>query len=178
MNMKLFALEIERDDGTVVGHIVAPTEKQAVFMVIDHDLARGMQHVGFTLERIDKKLPADKRRGLDHVLSGPAGFARYAEPEVGWGTDQVIELELFLFRFFTPAGENTYVIAGDENEAMAIYATSYTLAEGEHRLFRFVDGLADLPLEQREGLHSILEFGPRGVATWHDECGWSVMPPA
>lgn len=177
MSMKLFALEIERDDGIVVGHMVAPTEKHAAVMVINHNLARGMEHVGFKLERVDKKLSADRRRGLEHVLTGPAGFARFVEPDLGWFVDQVIEMELSLFRFFTPEGENTYVVAGDESEAMAIYSTSYSLADGEHRLFRFVDGLSDLPVDQRVGLDSIIEFGPRGVADWNEDSGWSVTPP-
>lgn len=124
------------------GRVVAPTENQAARMAIDHDLARGLEHVEFSLERIDNKLPDDGRRGLDHILSGPAGFARFVDP-VGWVTDQVVELSLFLFRVFTPEGHHTYVVAADEDEAAATYCGSYTLAEGEQRLFKIVDGLVD-----------------------------------
>ena len=54
---------------------------------------------------------------------------------------------------------------------------SHTLAEGEHRLFKIVDGLGELSPERRAGLDSLLEFGPRGVAQFHEENGWSVRPP-
>lgn len=178
MRMKLYEVKIERADGAVSGHIVAPTEKQAAVMLIDHDLARGKQHLGFTLERVDNNLPSDRQYGLEHVLAGPAGFARYCEPTTGWIVDHVLALALSFFKFFTPEGEETYVVASEEDEAMAIYATSYTLADGEHRLFRFVNGLIDLPAAQCAALHSILEFGPRGVAVWDDKRGWSVRPSA
>src|SRR5665647_795629 len=85
VRMKLYALEIERADANPVsGYIVAPTEKQAAVIVIDHDLAHGKWHETFSLERIDRKVVQDHRKGLEDVLSaGLTGFARYLEP-VGW----------------------------------------------------------------------------------------------
>ena len=178
MRMKLYALEIERADGDPVsGYIVAPTEKQAAIMVIDHDLANEKTHESFTLERIDRKVTQDHRKGLEDVLSaGLTGFARYVEPD-GWLFHFVVDAPLKLFKVLTREGLETHVVAANENEAVAIYMGSYTLADGEHRLFKIVDGVSDLPPERRAGLDSILEFGPRGVAQFHEESGWSVRPP-
>lgn len=178
MRMNLYEFEIERAEGTVRGHLVAPTEKQAAVMIIDHDLALEKEHLEFTLERVDTKLSEDMRKGLDDLLSiGRAGFASFSDL-VGWLVHTPVQQALSFYRFFTPEGEETFVVAEDEQEAVDIYATSYTLQEDPHRLFSFVDGLADLSPEQRRRLESILEFGPAGIAVYDDFEGWSVHPPA
>lgn len=141
MRMKLYALDIERSEITVSGYVVAGSEKRAAIMVIDHDLALGKQHESFSLERIDLKMPLDRRKGLEEMLAaGTSGFARYNEP-AGWSASAVVDEPLYLFRIFTPEGDETYVVAADDREAAEIYMVSYTLKDGEHRLFKIVDGL-------------------------------------
>lgn len=176
MRMKLYEFEIERADETVLGYIVASTERQAAAMVTSHDLALEKNHQGFTLERVDRKQPLNRKVGLKTMLSaGVAGSARYAD-SVGWLVDPMADDLLRFFKVITPEGKVTYLVAVDENEAAAIYCDSYELAEGEHRLFKILDGMADLPDERRRGLAAIMKSGRASLATHNEEVGWSVLP--
>ena len=178
MRLKLYELEIERAEGTVRGHIVAANEKKAVAMVVDHDLALDVKHLSFSLKRVDTKLPDDRQAGLEPMLSAPInGFASYLQT-IGWIVNWQVSQRLRFFKVFTPQGEVTRIVAVDEDEAADIYCNSYVLHDGEHQLFKIVDGLPELPPEHREGLASILEFGPRGVAIFDPKSGWSILPRA
>ncbi len=56
MRMKLYRIEVERSDQPVISHIVAPTEKRAVQLLIDQTDFLGEQFDHFSVERIDASL--------------------------------------------------------------------------------------------------------------------------
>lgn len=174
MRMELYEIEIERNSVVVRGHIVAPTEARAAELVFEHDDMLGQESTEFTLERVDETLPLDRRLGLDDMLEGgPVGFASYYD-QIGWIVHVTALQRLRLFRIEDKAGTENYVIAPDSNFASTIYMMNNPVKEGEHRLFRIFDGLADLPNERIANLQTLLEFGPVGIATFQNEHGWSV----
>tara|TARA_R110002033_G_scaffold114041_1_gene159016 strand:- start:1682 stop:2203 length:522 start_codon:yes stop_codon:yes gene_type:complete len=172
--MKLYQLEIKRTNGSVKGHIVAPTEERAAELVFELFKPDNPEGNDFALERVDEILPADRRVGLDDLLEhASVGIASYSQP-IGWVGHVAPVPELRLFRIDDTKGGQTFIIAPNADVASAIYISTAPLGKGEYKLFRIFDGLTDLPAERVMNLKSLLEFGPVGIATFHEQNGWSV----
>ncbi len=175
MRFKLYEAEIERSSGWSKAHVVAPTEQRAAELVYDHDMALRQEHIQFTLERVDDVLPEDRRKGLDDMLeTASVGIASYSRV-IGWVGHVAAIQQLRLFRIEDSGGSETFVIAPSKDIASALYLKDDPLAEGEHRLFRILDGFADIPAEHIDSLELLLEFGPVGTVTRHEEHGWSLI---
>lgn len=174
MRMKLYQLEIKRIGGSVKGYIVSPTEERAAELVFELFTSDDPEDFDFTLERVDETLQDDRRIGLDDLLEhAPVGIASYNQT-IGWVGHVAAVPELRLFRVDEMKGQQTFIIAPNSDVASTIYMDTVPLASGEHIMFRIFDGLAELPPERIRNLKSLLEFGPVGVATFHEEDGWSV----
>ncbi|WP_321324398.1 hypothetical protein [uncultured Parasphingorhabdus sp.] len=174
MRMKLYQLEIKRVSGAVKGYILAPSEARAaevVFELIRPDNPEGND---FTLARVDETIADEMPDGLHNLLEyAPVGMASYSHV-IGWVSHVAKLPALQLFRIEEVKGSETFIIAPDSDIANAIYINSVTLVEGEPKLFRISNGVADLPAERIRNLNSMLEFGPAGVVTFDDEHGWSL----
>ena len=175
MRFKLYQVEIERTNGWSKAHVVAPTEQRAAELIFDHDIELRQDHLQFTLERVDEALSGDLLKGLDDMLdNSPVGLASYSRV-IGWVGHVAAIQQLRLFRIEDSERSETFVIAPSKDIASALYLKDSPLADGEHRLFRIFDGLADMPAEHIDSLELLLEFGPVGIVTYHEEHGWSVM---
>ncbi len=174
MRFNLYEAEIERSSGWSKAHVVAPTEQRAAELVFDHDTALAQDHIRFTLERVDETLSGDRRKGLDAMLDkSPVGIASYNET-IGWVGHVAAIQKLQLFGIEDIKGSQTYVIAPNKDIAAALYLGSNVLEDGEQIIFRFIDGLTDIPLDRVASLECLLEFGPVGIASFDSEAGWSV----
>ncbi|MEH6716511.1 hypothetical protein [Parasphingorhabdus flavimaris] len=174
MRFNLYQAEIERSNGWSKAHVVAPTEERAAELIFDHDEELRQEHLQFTLERVDEILPEDRRKGLDDMLETAAvGIASYSRV-IGWVGHLAAIQQLKLFRIEDGEGSETFVIAPSKDIASALYLKDDPLAEGDHRLFRIFDGLADIPADRIASLELLLEFGPVGIARYGEDNGWSV----
>ena len=175
MRFNLYQIEIERSSGWSKAHVVAPTEQRAAELIFDHDEELRQEHLRFTLERVDETLSNDQRKGLDDMLETAAVGLASDSRVMGWVSHVAAIQQLKLFRIEDSEGSETFVIAPSKDIASALYLMENSLAEGEHRLFRMFDGFADIPAEHIDSLELLLEFGPVGTVTFHEEHGWSVM---
>ncbi len=174
MRFYLYEVEIERSSGWSKAHVVAPSEQRAAELIFDQDTLLGQDHLQFTLERVDETLSGDQRKGLDDMLdNSPVGIASYNKT-IGWIGHIAAVPQLQLFGIEDSMGSQTYVIAPNKDIAATLYLGSNVLSDGEQRIFRFFDGLADLPPDHIHSLDCLLEFGPVGVVDFHPESGWSV----
>ena len=82
-----------------------------------------------------------------------------------------------LFRIETMQGDETFIVAEDEQRAVEIFSCSLALGDGDHVLYRVFDWDGKLPEDQQRAIEEVLEFGPIGIATFCAGCGWSVSPP-
>ena len=174
MRFYLYEAEIERSSGWSKAHVVAPSEQRAAELIFDHDTLLGQNYLQFTLERVDETLSGHRRKGLDIMLDhSPVGIASYNET-IGWVGHVAAVMQLQLFGIEDSKGSQTYVIAPNKDIAATLYLGGNVLSDGEQRIFRFFDGLADLPPDHIHSLNRLLEFGPVGVADFHPESGWFV----
>lgn len=173
MRFQLFKCQITRADRLVTCFIVGPEEQRASEILIQTEIESNRENQGFTLERVDKTLPPDKRKGLDTLLeSGVIGVASYNEA-LGWLTHSVPSPKLHFYRIKEVEGDDYFIIAPTGDVAAAVYCEVSGLKEGEARLFRILDGFYGLMPECMKGLPALLEYGPIGVIEWDDERGWS-----
>jgi hypothetical protein len=172
--MKLYEAVMERPDRRARSYVVAPTGKRAAQLIIDQDERLGEQHLSFSLEQVDSKLPADKQVGLDDLLEGaPIGFASYCEP-AGWFVHSAAVQQLHLFKVEDESGEVAYVVAPDASIALAICFGGNPLSGESKQRATIVDGLASLPPDQVANLHTLLAFGPVGIVTFDTDHGWTA----
>jgi len=175
MRMELYEVRLDRPDGEARSYVVAPSEPRAAELVIDHHLATNQECPDFPLQRVDEDLPQDRQKGLDALLdTAPVGFASYHEP-IGWIAHIAAVEQLRLFRLEDEHGASKFVIAPDKDTAMVIYCADWHLEEGEQRMFRIYDGLAELPPERLRNLPDLLEFGPAGIVAFDEGNGWSAV---
>lgn len=177
MRGKLYEVEIIRANESRRATIVAPCEERAVDLVHEHYQWTGEDFTKVLICRIDDTLDPHERSGLDEMLeTAPVGFASYCPP-IGWFVHAAAVHQLRLFRIEEHEGAHSLVIAPTPDVASAVYGASIMPIEGEHRLFRILDGGAELSERQRAQLGAKLEFGPIGIATWDETNGWLVRPP-
>lgn len=175
MRMELYKVVITRPNRRVTGYIVSPGEERAKEIVVEHEIALNQENEGFTIERVDDKLPAGMQEGLDGLLEyAPVGFASYCEP-IGWLPHAVSVQRLSLFRVEEHEGDTHFVVAADQNSAAAIYCGRIWLEEGEGRLFRIDDALVGLSNEALRNLPALLDVGPVGMVDWDDDRGWFMV---
>lgn len=179
VQLKLFRVTIEFETDTKTIHAAAMTEHQGAMMVIDWAEGQDTRQKRFSIARIDETLPADQRRGLGVLLDGLPGLASYQE-DCGWVLDQVLgghtTPPLDLFRIVTLEGQETFVVAGEDHEAVAIWMDAEPLGDDESSMFKVMRAVNDLPEEQWAGVDDMLAQGPAGIATWSAELGWKVTP--
>ena len=177
MRMQLYEVEIEVAGGTSWAAIVAPSEGRAVELVHEHYQDSGEEFTEVRICRIDDSLEGEQRLGLDDMLeTAPVGFASFCPP-IGWLVHAAAVHRLRLFKIAEKDGPETFVIAPNPDVASAVWAASIAPLNDEPRLFRIFDGIGELTGAQREQLASMLDFGPIGIMTWHEDEGWSVQPP-
>lgn len=175
MRNQLFKCEIARGDRLVTCYIVAPEEQRASEILIQTEIEANREHQSFALERVDKTLPSDKRKGLIPLLkSGVVGPASYNKA-VGWVTHSVPAPKLHFYRIEEKDGDEYCIIAPTGDVAAAIYCGVSDLQEGEGRFFRILDGFFGLKNECLRGLPALLKYGPIGLVTWDDERGWQSV---
>ncbi|MGC1271576.1 MAG: hypothetical protein WA842_13375 [Croceibacterium sp.] len=179
MHLKLFKIRIEFGNETKTMHAAAVTEHHGAVMVIDWAESLGSGQKQFFVERVDDKLSVEHRRGLGELLSGLPGLASFDETR-GWVLDQAMDHfaspPLDLFRIFIPDGDETYVVATEDHEAVAIWMQANPLGDDKAEVFNVVRAVNDLPEEMWDGVDEMLEQGPAGIATWSVEGGWKVIP--
>jgi len=81
-----------------------------------------------------------------------------------------------LFRVETMQGEETFIVAEDEQRAVEIFSCNLALNDGDHVLYRVFGWDEKLPNDQQRAIDPFLEFGPIGIATFSANGGWSVHP--
>jgi hypothetical protein len=178
MRMKLFEVEIIHTDGSNWATIVAPSEERAVEFVHEHYRETGEDFTRVLICQIDDTLEPHERLGLDEMLeTAPVAFSSYCPP-IGWLAHAAAVHNLRFFKIEEHEGPETFVIAPNADVASAVWGESIMPLDGEPRLFRVMDGMAGLSSHQKELLAAKLEFGPIGVATWNEDEGWMVRPPA
>jgi hypothetical protein len=172
MRFKLYEVEIERVSGWSQYHIVAESKERAADLAIDYEFVLQHEHIQLALKRVDETLPPERCKGLDDMLEeAPIGLASYHHT-IGWVVHAGYIQQLRFFRIEDLEETTTFVIAPNPDTASALYFSSNPLADGEHILFRIFDGFADLPQERIANLPALLEFGPVGIVTYHEEHGW------
>ena len=154
MRFNLYEAEIARSSGWSKVHVVAPSEQRAAELIFDQDSLLGQDHLQFTLEQVDEALSGDRRKSLDDMLDhSPVGIASYNET-IGWVGHVAAVPQLQLFGIEDSKGSQTYVIAPNKDIAATLYLGSNVLSDGEQRVFRFFDGLTDLPPDHIHSLGS------------------------
>ena len=172
MRFKLYEVEIERVSGWSQYHIVAESKERASDLAIDYEFVLQHEHIQLALKRVDETLPHERCKGLDDMLEGgPIGLASYHET-IGWVVHAGTVQQLRFFRIDDIEESQTFVIAPNPDIASALYFSSNPLAKGERRVLRIFDGLVDVPQERIANLPALLEFGPVGIVTYHEEYGW------
>lgn len=172
MRFELYRVSISRSSRQAIGYLVAPELQRASEIVVANEIELNQENHGFTLERVDDTLPEDQRLGLDALLDfGPAGFASFCRG-IGWISHTMPAPKLHLYRVEEVNGDEHFVIAPTGEVAAAVYCECVDLTGDEVRLFRVHDGAIGLKNEALRGLPALLEFGPVGMVTWRDNCGW------
>jgi len=175
MKFHLYGCVIQRQDGEVRGHIVAPSRDRAWMVAIEHQEALGLDHEELTITRVDETLSGDHRRGLDALLeSAPVGFASYCE--IGWVAHTAPVQRLKLFRLAEDEGDDLFAIAPNIDIAASVFTTALRVPLGETRTLRIRDGMKELRKDQVRSLRRLLECGPIGIVQFDkDVGGWSRL---
>lgn len=173
MRFHLYACEIMRAGNVSSGHIVAANEQRAADTIIDHDLALGLTHESFSLERVDQSLPEAQRRGLDALLeSAPTCFASWCD--LGWVAHTAPVTRLRFFHTTDPRGGDVYAIAPNMELAAALFSNTM-LPDAKPHVFAISEGVECLPEEMTSNVAELLELGPVGIAEWDADAGtWFV----
>lgn len=174
MRFKLYTVEIKRPGTTARGHIVAPTENRAAELVIDHDKTLGLTHECFSLERVDKTLPEERKLGLDDLLNNaPVCFASYCDN--GWIAHTGPVEMLRLYRTEDPKGNEMFAMAPNIDIAAAVFSNTLLPSLPRPHSFSIYEALATLPADRICNIHNLLELGPIGIAEFDEEVGrWMV----
>ncbi|UYH55551.1 hypothetical protein N6L26_03010 [Qipengyuania sp. SS22] len=173
MKFHLYEVVIQRQDGEVRGHIIAPSKDRAWMAAVEHEEALGLEHEDLTLTRVDETLIGDHRRGLDVLLeSASVGFASFCE--IGWVAHTAPVQRLKLFRLAADGGDDLFAIAPNIDIAASVFTTALRVPMGETRTLRIADGMSDLPDDEVRNLPHLLECGPIGLVKFDkDVGGWS-----
>ena len=173
MKFHLYECIINRHDGEVRGHIVAPSKDRAWMVAIEHDEALGLEHEDMTLARVDETLTGDHRRGLDALLeSAPVGLASWCE--VGWVAHTAPVQQLQLYRLCQEGDNDLFAIAPNIDIAASVFTSALCVRMGEARMLQIVEGMKDLPDDKVSNLPRLLVFGPIGVVAFDEKVGWSL----
>lgn len=174
MKMNLYEVEIVSATGKQTTAVVAPSHERMSEFIRDHYHQLGERLTRVASKRIDTRLKGRNRLRLDDLLeTAPVGFAIF-DPAIGWLPDHSAVTPFRLFKIEERGGPVTFVVARNADMASAVWGASFTLDEGETRMFRILDGTVGLTDRQKEQLADLLEFGPTGVAIWDEAHGWSV----
>ncbi|MBX7502423.1 hypothetical protein K3181_13325 [Qipengyuania sp. YG27] len=173
MKFHLYGCVIQRQDGEVRGHIVAPSRDRAWMVAIEHEEALGLEHVDLTVTRVDETLTGDHRRGLDALLeSTPVGFASFCE--LGWVAHTAPVQQLKLYRLVNDEGDDLFAVAPNIDIAASVFTTALRVPLGETLTLRIADGMMELPANQVRNLPRLLECGPIGIVQFDKSVdGWS-----
>lgn len=172
MRFHLYECVIKRGDNVVRGHIVAPSHDRAALVIIEHDEALDLSHDDFSLERVDKALPSDRRLGLEVLLgSAPVGFASYCE--IGWIAHTAPVQQLKLYRLMDEHADDLFAVAPNIDIAASVFVNALNIPSGTTRMLEIADGAAQLTVAQMLGLKRLTELGPIGIVRWDEESGWS-----
>jgi len=172
--MELYEVVITRPNRLATAFVVSPGEERVREIIVEHEIALNQENSGFTIERVDEKLPRSHRLRLDALLEhAPVGFASYCEG-VGWLPHVAPVQQLRLFRIEEVDGDCHFVVAPSGDLAAAIYCDAVPLEGDEARLFGVHDGLFGLKNDKLRNLSALLEVGPIGMVEWDEDIGWTI----
>ena len=176
--MKLFQIVLE---GREPMFLMARTSHRASFAFIVHELNAGRTKPNFTVERIDNKLPDERRLGLDDILAlGSPGKAEW-DPLCGWSvsmTSMTSATEVFEFGL-SWSEELVTVFAVDVGDAERIYI-DWIQAHHPDKPARasVIYHYAGVELEGRPELMRACSSGKAGVGHWVGTPGrWLIAGP-
>lgn len=173
MKFHLYECIIQRREGEVRGHIVAPSADRAWMTAIEHEEALGLIHEDLTLTRVDETLRGDKRCGLDALLtSASVGFASFCE--IGWVAHTAPVQKLRLYRLEGDHDASLFAIAPNIDIAASVFTVALEIPLGETRMLAISDGMKHVSDAQVLNLPQLLECGPIGIVQLEEHAGgWS-----
>jgi hypothetical protein len=166
--------KLVRQDGTVKGHIVAPSGEDARHFLREHHDELGVRLTRAIVERIDEKLVRAAHQGLDDILNGfHAGYVSECPP-LGWFIHPPARFRQHLWRIDAEGEEPVHIIAPDADTASAIWVQTAIDDEGTHPMWSIKRGFEDLVEDQRTAMEGFLPGAPSAIVSWNGN-GWSMQ---